>query len=514
MGSYNPGRPNELSGGGDSSIANANPQIVDFVKNEVNVPGVLNFRCYTTNSLYPFPELILGGNSESDCVSETEGTDGYLITHEWSNRPFHTAAHPDRTSSMSQLGNGTDSFRRWWDHSGREITRQGDDIQINFDQDQSDSEIDVPYEISADTGLVERQYDRWRVVQQTMEGGVEGASVPGENTISVSASGQGDNRQTSLDFTDVNSELTYHATSEGIEIVTSNPAWRFLWSDGKLFALHEDESSGSFTGHDGVRYRTTRIENMGNLPASLGINLQDRSVTIDGLLVTVDDTGKVIARSMEDDQLTVTLTGDGTQIVRSEDGYETYIGPDGRMRVRGPDGTIVAFFDPYLGIVGNEDVQFGADFSAIGGLIVDLMFAERNPIIQARIVMERAQANAAATAALQAKDSNIAFVEDRILQGTVRADCFGPLYSSMGDLNAALSACLASGARDNIGAIISALGEVQSQLSMAQFRYKTLMIAQAHGETNPDKLAMLQRYTNPSSDQIALLNTFSPTYVA
>jgi len=509
MGSNNPGRPSEISGGGDSALSGANPRLAEFVNQELNVPGALNCRWYTTKCMYPLPDIILGGNSVVDCVSEEEGTDGYLITHEWRNRAFHTASHPDGSSSMTQLGNGTESFRRWWDYSGREITRRGDDIHINFDQNPNDGEIDVPYEISAETGLVQRQYDRWRVVQQTIDRPNEDAAALDDDVLSVSASGQGINREASLDFRDAGTALTYHATSEGIEIVTTTPGCRFFFSGGKLYSLHEDESAGTFTGHDGVRYRAEEIASLGNLPARLGINMQERSVTIDGLIVTVDDSGMVSARSTQEDQLSITLTVDGSQIVRSDDGYETLIGPDGQMRVRGPDGTIVAFFNPYLGIVGNEDVRFGADFSAMGGLIVDLMFAEKNHVVQARIILERQQANTAATAALQAKNANVAFVEGRILEGTVRADCFGPLHSSIGDLNAALSACLASGARDNISLITAALGEVQSQLSMAQSRYKMLMVAQAHGETNPDRLAMLQRYTNADTDQMALLNTFT-----
>jgi hypothetical protein len=501
----NPGRPAEISSGPEAA---AEGSMLDFYQSSFSTRGDQLKPIVGSDSKFinsgQLPDLTIGGNSPEEGIYESVMKDGTTVIRDVRRNQYTVQ---DNYSKFYQEGSGTDAFRRWTTNDGSQMfTRKGDEAQMHFRDTFNGQPVNAEYQFDTATGTFWRQYDHWKV-RHHAGSSADTTEASSEGTLSINVVGQGDDAVTSLDFVDFQNgnkndtanSFSYHVTSDGIEITTLDGKHRFLLAHNQLFALNPDATQGDFfTDSSGRRYGKTLVNNP-EVMAALSID-ENFGVTIAGLKVYVDDFGNITAQSTEGDAMTIEISADGTQTVTSNDHYVTRVTADGRMSVYGPDEKLLGFFDPITGILGNDHILFGADFSSFEGKLIDMMGMVFETAMLHSSAKAQEQANQLASNALTSANANTAFVKEHLDSGTVDARCIGALNSSLGELSTALSACLASGARENLGAIISSMGLVNSQLSAATAKLQAQKIAESMGLHDKYALAKLQKEEGTFSD--------------
>lgn len=460
----------------------------------------------------PFTTIV--GNSIEDKIEERFTSRGQRIGRMSSLR---TIESEDGNSTFFQDGIGSNARRTWMSRDGRMIERDEYTASIYLRGNNSGFDESRQYGINFEAGSVSRQSNGWLVTQETSDmGNAKSASIARGN-LNIDVSGTGDASETSLNFS--NLSLSYHASAEGIEISYDNGRCRLLLANSILYALNpfvagQNERAILYTGTDGRSYTRREIPHgeaarLAEL-MQLGLN-NTNGVTVNGLTVFVDENGSVIAHTEEEGErqpLSITIAADGTQTVTSSDGYTSRIGADGRVLIFDAQGNCEAFFDPTTGIVGNENVQFGAEFSYVDGLYLNLMGMVFEMVALHRYAQDKAQATAQANTALTQTQTNMAFVRGRLSSGTIGPDCFGALNGSINELTSALGACLASGAHENIAAIVAALGDVYTQMTLSHFKWNSHLAGQQLGFQG-SLLAKMQQITGATSDPMAVAHQFT-----
>ncbi len=514
----NPSRPEEIGGCSDSVASGA---MLSFYTDTFNSRNYTRLPVCDRDSEYlqnnTLPDCIIGGNCQQEGFEERMTSDGQTIVRD-TRRNHFTVSSADGSSTFYQNGIGSDAHRTWIANDGRMIERDADSAYIYLRRNYSGGGAGRRYEIDLDEATVSSEADGWQITQQTTENTNQDVTNTVDGTLNIDVQSNGLLRQTSLNF--FANGVSYHASDEGIEIIVEGGQYRFLLKDGALFALTPVPSGmatleeGLYTGTDGRSYRSRAVSNSDAARIAGMLGLHNLSgVVADGLLVSVDANGNVIAHTEEEsgqEPLSITIGPNGTQTVTTADGYTSRIGPDGRMQIFDPFGNCEAFFDPFSGIVGNANVQFGEEFSNVDGLHINLMGMVFERIALHRFVEDRAQANARATVALQQSQTDMDFVKGHLDSGTVGPFCFSTLTGSVNQLTAALGTCLAAGANENIGAVVAALGAVYSQLTLAHFKYNSQLQGQSLGVNDHYLLARMQQVTGATSDSLSVARQVAP----
>lgn len=479
--------------------------------------ALLNFRSISgTDHILRgnLPVLTITGNSPEENIEERITSRGHRIGRMGTLRTIEAS---DGNSTFFQEGTGSDATRTWMGRDGRMIERDEDSASIYLRGSNNSYDPTRRYEIDIDAGSISRSSGSWLVTQETSDTDNGNTSVTSDRNLNIDVTGSGIDSETSLNFSSM--KVSYHATSNGIEIAFDNGRFRFLLRNGILHALNPVEASsiddGTFyTGTDGRTYRSREISQLeaDKISDTLGLGLNStRGITVSGLTVSVDADGNVIASTEvegEEQPLSITISEDGTQTVTTSDGYTSRIGPDGRVIIFDAQGNCEAFFDPYTGIVGNEAVQFGAEFTYVDGLYVNMMGMVFEMVALHKFAKDRAEAGAQANVALTQSQTNMDFVRGRMNAGTIGPDCFGALNGSVNQLTSALGACLASGANENIAAIVAAIGDVYTQMTLAHFKYNSYLAGQQMG-CGGSLLAKMQQVTGACSDPTAVARQFT-----
>ena len=491
----NSGKPNDMGAGGeigaDGALKSFYTDCFGSRDCQIKTPTDATNQFQMTNVL---PDCVIGGNCPEEGLHENVTADGTTIIRDTLRNHFNLM---DKNSSFYQSGIGADAYRQWQSNDKAEtFTRQGDLAEMHFTQGNDGSQKDHKYVINTKKGIASREYSHWKVNQETKPTDGNSADSAAEGDLNVDISGQGADKKTFLDFIDSALQVKFHVSKDGIEISAGEGQYQFLYSGGKLYALDkanaQTAADNTYIDASGNSFQKRAIAVSDGIRQALGLD-EKGGVTVDGLAVHVDGNGKVTAQSTDSDKVTVIINADGTQTVGAADGYETRVGPDGRMLIFGPDHQVLGFFDPATGIIGNQHILLGADFSSFEGKMIDMMgmvYETANLRTSAEAV---ATADQTAVTALKQADTNASFVKGQIDSGTVESYTFSALNSSIGDLTDALGACMAADARDNLGAIITALSNANSQLSLATAKYATQQMAENMGVSDKFTLANVQR---------------------
>ncbi len=512
------GRPQELAGGSDKF---ASPSILNFYAQTYNSIESCNLNFDVDRSNRHLPACIIGGNCPEEGIEERITGDGQTIVRDIVRNRF-TVESADGRSTFYQDGKGSNAYRAWTAADGRMIVRERDRAQIFLRGSHRDGFERRGYEVDLENNTVSRKSGGWIVKQHTTNDGDPTPPNLAEGELHLNVIGEGEDRQTSLEFA-AGGKL-YHASKDGIEIVVAEGSFRLLLSQGILYALTPIPAEQNYPstelhiGADGISYRRMQIpkNKVDGVMAELGL-AKDGAVTVDGLSVFLDANGNVVAHTAEasdHEQLSIIINADGTQSVTSCDGYTSRIGPDGRVLIFDPEGNCEAFFDPFTGVIGNGNVQLGAEFSCVDGLHVNLMGMVFEMVALHRFAQDRAQANAEAANALKQSEADVSFAKNHLQAGTVGNHCFAALSGSINQLTAALGACLASGARENIAAIVAALGEVYTHMALSHFKYNSYLAGKRLGIHDSYTLAKLQKNAGATCDVYAEARQSAPASAA